>query len=342
MKKKIGNAFKIGFALGLGLLIAWLSLKDLSYQERLSIYQSFKNANYFWVIITILLGVISHYIRALRWKLLLKTSGFNPKNSNTFYSVMVGYFANLGIPRSGELIRCSLLYKEEKIPVNISLGTVIIERTFDMLIYVFLFFLTLLLEFQKISVYLQTHIFSKFQEKADAVSNNWLLLSILLIVFVGFFALLFVMRKKLLKTKIGSKIVGFAQGLWDGVISIVKIKNPALFVIYTLAIWALYYLMMYLCFFSLPQTENLGMLAGLSALVMSTIGVMVTAGGLGLYPVIVANTLVMYGISSSSQIGLAIGWIAWSAQTIMIILVGSISLIILSLKIKSNVNQSKN
>lgn len=342
MKKKIGNAFKIGFALGLGLLIAWLSLKDLSYHERLSIYQSFKNANYFWVIITILLGVISHYIRALRWKLLLKTSGFNPKNSNTFYSVMVGYFANLGIPRSGELIRCSLLYKEEKIPVNISLGTVIIERTFDMLIYVFLFFLTLLLEFQKISVYLQTHIFSKFQEKADAVSNNLLLLSILLIVFVGFFALLFAMRKKLLKTKIGSKIVGFAQGLWDGVISIVKIKNPALFVIYTLAIWALYYLMMYLCFFSLSQTENLGMLAGLSALVMSTIGVMVTAGGLGLYPVIVANTLVMYGISSSSQIGLAIGWIAWSAQTIMIILVGSISLIILSLKIKSNVNQSKN
>lgn len=342
MKKKIGNVFKIGFALGLGLLIAWLSLKDLSHQERLSIYQSFKNANYFWVIITILLGVLSHFVRALRWKLLLKTSGFNPKNSNTFYSVMVGYFANLGIPRSGELIRCSLLYKEEKIPVNISLGTVIIERTFDMLFYVFLFFLTLLLEFQKISVYLQTHITSRFREKVDAISNNWLLLSIVLILFAGFFALLFVKRKKLLKTTVGSKIVTFARGLWAGVISIVKIKNPVLFIIYTLAIWTLYYLMMYLCFFSLPQTENLGMVAGLSALVMSTIGVMITAGGLGLYPVIVANTLVMYGISTSSQIGLAIGWIAWSAQTIMIIFVGSISLIILSLKIKSNVIQSKN
>jgi len=334
LKKTLINIIKVGSALGLGILIIWLSLKDLTPQEKENIITSFKVADYSWVIYSIILGVFSHLVRALRWRILLQPMGYRPTVYNSFLAVMVGYFANLGIPRSGELARCTILYKEHRIPVNKSFGTVILERAIDMLIFFSLFFITLAVEYSRIDNYVQTHIYPKINEKFSFISTNHLVgkagFGILLILVI----LYLIFRKKINNSKAFRKFIDMLKGIWEGLRSIAKIEHPFLFVFYSLLIWLLYFLMVYLTLFALPQTAHLGLSAGLSVLVLGSIGIMITPGGIGLYPVIVSETLVLYGITKISGIGLAMGWITWSAQTLMIIVVGGLSLVLVFVKSK--------
>lgn len=334
MKKKFISILKLVSALGLGILIIYLSLKDLTPQAKEDILSSFKLANYWWVILSIVLGILSHLMRAARWKILLHPMGYDPSLKNSFLAVMVGYFANLGIPRSGEVARCSILYKEDKIPVDKSFGTVIVERSIDMLIFFSLFFVTFIVEYARLDEYVQTHIYPAINDKFAFIPTDQLFGKVGLSITAVLIVLYLVFREKIQNSSFFKKIAKLFSGVWEGLKSIIKIKNPGLFVFYSLGIWFLYYLMVYTALFSLPQTSSLSISAGLTVLVLGSIGIMITPGGIGLYPVIVAQTLVLYGISMESGYGVAIGWITWSAQTIMIIVVGSISLIILSLNKK--------
>lgn len=334
MKKSLLKVLQVLFAFGLGGLIIYLSLKNLTVSEKNSILESFKSAHYIWVVIAILIGILSHLIRAARWKLLLSPLNYNPSLLNTFYAVMVGYFANLGIPRAGEVFRCSVLYKQEQIPVNKSFGTVIVERSLDFIVFLGLFLLTLLIEFKKINQYVNDRVLSKLSNSANSQSIFSSKLFFLLIAAAFLFLAILLFRKQILKTKIGNKVFQFALGIWEGLKSIAKIEKPWLFIGYTILIWVCYFLMVYLCFYSLAATSDLGLFAGLSVMVLGSIGIMVTPGGIGLYPVIAAETLLLYGIESSTGVGLALGWISWSAQTIMILVFGSISLLIVSFKSK--------
>lgn len=328
--KKFYKFIKLFIALGLGIVIIWLSLKELSANEKNEIVESFKIANYWWVVLSIILGLISHIVRAARWRILLKPMGYDISMKNSFLAVMVGYFANLGIPRSGEVARCSILYKEEKVPVNKGFGTVILERSIDLIIFFLLFFITLSFEYKRIQEYVDTKIVSNLSDKFEFLNtNNFFGLLILgIILFTAIVFLIF--RKKIIKSKAWIYIVNVLKGFGSGIASIAKIKRPFLFIAYTVLIWLLYYNMVYLCFYSLEATSDLGVWSGMSVLVLGTIGIMVTPGGIGLYPLIVMQTLALYGISNST--GMAMGWITWSAQTLMIIVFGSISLFIVSLK----------
>jgi uncharacterized protein (TIRG00374 family) len=266
--------------------------------------------------------------------MLLEPMNYSKSIKNSFLAVMVGYFANLGIPRSGEVARCSVLYREEKIPVNKSFGTVIVERSIDMFIFFSLFFLTFAVEFGRIDEYVQTHIYPAINEKFAFISTDMLFGKIALGSAIVFLVIYFVFRKKIQQSAFFKKVFELANGVWQGLKSIAKIKKPFLFIFYSLLIWFLYLLMVYTCFFSLPQTSMLSLSAGLTVLVLGSIGIMITPGGIGLYPVIVAQTLVLFGISTESGFGDAIGWITWSAQTVMIIVVGALSLVVLSLNKK--------
>ena len=336
MKKKILSILKLSLALGLGIFIIYLSLKDLSAQAKDDILTSFKMANYWWVLLSISLGILSHIVRAIRWKMLLEPMNYFPSIKSSFLAVMVGYFANLGIPRSGEVARCSVLYREDKIPVNKSFGTVIVERSIDMLIFFSLFLLTFAVEYSRIDEYIQTHIYPAINEKFAFISTDMLFGKIALFGAAIVILFYFIFRKKIQQSSFFKKIFELANGVWQGLKSIAKIKKPFLFIIYSLSIWFLYLLMVYTCFFSLPQTSMLSLSAGLTVLVLGSIGIMITPGGIGLYPVIVAQTLVLFGISSESGFGDAIGWITWSTQTVMIIVVGTLSLIVLSLNKKKH------
>lgn len=336
MNKSIANIIKLIAALGLGVFIIWFSLKDLTPTEKTNIINSFRVADYSWVFYSIIIGIFSHLARAQRWRMLIRPLGYNPSLSNSFLAVMVGYFANMGIPRSGELARCTVLYRQYKIPVDKSFGTVILERAIDMLMFFILFFSALFIEFQRIDSYVQTRIYPKISEKFDFVNTDQLFGRIGLAVFILFVVLFFVFRKRIIRSKFYLKFVGIIQGIWEGLISIRKIEKPWLFVFYSVLIWVFYYLMVFVTLFSLKETSHLGLGAGLSVLVLGSIGIMVTPGGIGLYPVIVAETLTLYGIAATSGIGLAMGWITWSAQTFMILAIGGVSLLIVSFKQKNH------
>jgi len=264
--------------------------------------------------------------------------GYVPSLKNSFLAVMVGYFANLGIPRSGEVARCTVLYKEDGIPVNKSFGTVILERSIDMVLFFSLFFITFLIEYKRLDVYVRTHIYPAINDKFAFISTDMLFGKLVLGIAVIGIIIYFVFGKKIKQSSFFQKIFNMLLGIWEGLKSIAKIKNPLLFIGYSILIWVFYFLMIYTCLFSLPQTSELGMSAALTVLVLGSIGIMITPGGIGLYPVIVAQTLVLYGITKESGYGDAIGWITWSAQTLMIIVVGAASLIYLSLK-KKNPNE---
>ena len=327
-KARFSTVIKFVLFLGLGVLVIWLSLRNLTGYEKTQILIAFKTANYNWVILAIVLGMISHLLRSLRWMLFFEPMGYHPSLKNTFYAVMIGYFANLAFPRLGEVSRCGILAKYEKIPFNKGFGTVITERAIDMLIFVLLFFLTIFTQIGTIDNYLDTKIYPKIYEKLQNPAFSKMMLYGLIALVLGIIFILILFRKNLARSKFIQKMKTMILGFWEGLKSLAQIKRPVLFVFYSLMIWVFYFFMLYVCFFCFADTSSLSLGAGLSALVLGSVGIMITPGGIGLYPAIISETLRLYGISLTT--GLALGWIAWTAQTGMIIVVGALSLLLLS------------
>lgn len=319
---------KFIFFLGMGILIIWLSVRNLTSSEKDEIIRSFRTANYNWVFLAILLGILSHVIRSLRWMIFFEPMGYHPSFKNTFYAVMVGYFANMAFPRLGEVTRCGILAKYEKIPFNKSFGTVVTERALDLIIFFMLFLLTVFTQIGTLRNYLNEHVYPGLKGKFIHPFSNPLFLAALVAFLAIIVILFFLFRKKILNSKFYQKLISLIHGFWEGFRSLGQIRQPVLFVFYSLAIWLLYFLMLYICFFCFVSTSSLGPGAGLSSLVLGSIGIMITPGGIGLYPAIIQETLLLYGLSRTT--GLALGWIAWTAQTAMIFAVGSLSLILLS------------
>lgn len=331
---RLATFVKFTLFLGLGILIIWLSLRGLTEEEKAEILHSFRIANYNWVILTIVLGLCSHLLRALRWRILLEPMGYKPTLKNTFFAVMVGYFANMAFPRLGEVTRCGILTRSEKIPFTRSFGTVITERAIDMITFVILFFVMIVTQAGTIGHYLNNNVYPKLAQKFDNPMFGSLVLMTAGILALVFVAAAWLMRRKILGWGITQRILKIAMGFWEGLKSLAQVRRPGLFIIYSLSIWTLYFFMIYVCFFCFSETASLGPGAALSALVLGSVGIMITPGGIGLYPAIIQESMLLYGVVKTT--GLALGWISWTAQTSMILLTGGISLILLSFNRKSN------
>jgi hypothetical protein len=325
---KLKNIIRFTVFLGIGIFFIWIFLRNLTTDQKQEIIHSMGNANYWWIAMAIPLGILSHYIRALRWKMLVETMGYKPGNRNMFFAVMIGYFANLALPRLGEVSRCTILTKYENVPFQKSFGTVITERVLDMMVFFILFFLNLALQAERLSGYIDEKIYKPLQVKLHLnydLSGAFTIIMISFVVVIGIIFLVF--RKKITTHKSYIKIKNMALGFIEGMKSLVKVRNQWLFFLYTFSIWTLYLLMAYIVFFSIPGSSGLGLDAGLAVLVFGTIGIMVVQGGIGIYPAIVAETLVLYGVTSVQ--GYALGWLIWTSQNLTIVVVGIISLILL-------------
>jgi uncharacterized protein (TIRG00374 family) len=309
-------------------------MRNLTAEQKSEIFLSFKIAEYSWIIFAFVLGMLSHMLRSLRWKILMEPMGYNPKTSNVFMAVMIGYLANLALPRLGEVSRCGILTKYEKIPFNKSFGTVITERVIDMLTFVLIFFIMIFTQSQKIQTYIEQKIYIPLEQKFDfnLIGGNYLMFLILGFVIVGAIAII-IIHKKYKHTKVYKKFYNLLTGLLEGMQSLTRIKKPLLFVVYTAGIWVLYLLMAYIVFFSLSETAELGLDAGLAVLIFGSIGIMIVQGGIGIYPAIVAETLFLWDIPETK--GYAMGWLIWASQTIMILIAGIFSLLLLPVFNKS-------
>jgi glycosyltransferase 2 family protein len=344
LKKKIFSIIKLLFFLSIGALFIWLFVKDLTPEQLTEIFTSFKSAQYGWVALAIFISLISHVIRTLRWQMLLQPLGYNAGFWNVFMSLMIGYFANLALPRLGEVTRCGILAKYEPVPFQKSFGTVVAERAFDVITFIVLFFINFLLQYDLIHQYVTESFYVPLAQKFSFIGKGYILYSSIgvLIILLVIFLLL---RKKLNRFSLYRKIVNIIKGFIDGLKSLIKIKRPLLFLFYTILMWFLYFLMTYICFYSIKEIGGVGLMAGFSVLVLGTIGIMIVQGGIGIYPAIVAETLALYGAVSTTAY--ALGWLIWSAQTITLIIAGITSLIILPLINKkrngeSGITQEKN
>lgn len=334
MKKSTKSVVQFIILLSIGLLLVWLSLKQVAPQKD-NIINAFRNADYFWVIVSMLVSLLSHVLRAYRWNYLLKPLRHKVKFMNANAHVLVGYFANYGIPRMGEVTRCTLAAKYDHVPFEIGFGTVITERIIDFLLFVVIFFLTLFFQFTNLIGLANDLIFSKVSAKMQNLTNSPVMFTLLLLSIAGFVTAFVLYRKKigsLLKGKLG----GMVKGLGEGIGSIRKLDKPVEFVVLSLLIWACYLYSLYLCFFAIPGTSQLGQGEALTLLLFGTFGVMFSPGGLGAYPLILSGILVStYHVDEVSAF--AFPWLAWSSQFILIVVLGIISLIVLPL-----INKNRN
>lgn len=332
LRKNIIQIFKLLFFLGLGFFFIWLFLRNLSVEEKQDIITHLKNANYNWILLSMIFGFISNMSRSARWKILMEPMGYKPRFYNVFMSVFIAYFANLALPRLGEVSRCLPMAKYEKIPFEKSFGTVVTERAFDMIVFIILFVINVFLQFSRLWGYLEEKVLNPLQEKFMSLSSltNILILVALLLLVAA--ALFFIFRNK--NSKFLEKVKKTISGFADGLKSILYIKRPWTFIFHTLNIWFMYLLMTFVVFRCLPATASLGWDAAFSVLMLGSIGIIVVQGGIGIYPAIVAETLTLYGVFKTT--GYAMGWLLWTGQTTMVILAGLISLVLLPIVNRKN------
>ena len=329
MRKKIGNIVKFVFFVGLGIFFIYWFLSKLTADEKAQIWQAFDNVNYFWVAVVFVTGVISHVVRALRWRLLFEPLDYKPRVSTTFGAVMIAYLANLAVPRLGEVLRCGVLNQYEKIPIQTSLGTVVTERIIDLIGFALTVLLGLVLEFNLLKDYLY-----------DALSQKMAAPSLATLALVGVLGLVLcivlyrIFRKKLMQIPLFLKVKTTIIDFWQGIKSILYLRRPWLFVIYSLLIYFLYFLGGYIAFKVLPETMHLTLVSALMVYIFGSVGMMVTPGGIGLYPALIAETLAIYKITK--PIGYALGWISWGVQQIVTLVFGIGYLIALPLMKKKN------
>ena len=314
--KKLYHNLKIFFPPFLGIFFIYLSVEMTSAEERKLIISYIRNADLKYIISAIIFGILSHLSRAFRWRFLLNPLGYDPRFINCILAVLVSYIANLGIPRSGEILRASILSNYEKIPFEKLFGTIIAERLVDFIILLSLIFLTLGLQFELIS--------EIFSEKDFDLKK---LVAVIFILFLIFFGLKRFLGKN--NSKILTKIKAFFEGLIEGIMSIKNMPNKMAFVIHTIFIWTMYFSMFYVIKWTIPEMQNLQIKQMLPSFVIGGLTLTATNGGIGIYPLSVAMTLSSFRISNES--GLAFGWIVWTSQTLMIIFFGSLSFFILPL-----------
>ncbi len=327
MKITFKSILKIVFFLGLGIFFIWIFLKGLTDDQKQEIFRTFLGARYRWIFLSVLFGLLSHASRTIRWMMLLEPMGKKPRFINTFLALMIAYFANLAVPRLGEISRCGILQRYEKIPFQKSFGTVVTERALDLITFFITFLISILWQWKKFSLIKETTVFQQFIARYHSLTQSGWVQWLLLLLIAGGIVLLYRIRKKWQKFSLFQKILNVVEGFVEGLKSLAKIKRPVWFVFHTLFIWTMYWMMTWVVFFSLPETSHLGLDAGLLVLAFGTIGIILVQGGIGIYPLLVAEILTIFGIAKTT--GYAMGWLLWSGQTLMIIAAGTIALILL-------------
>lgn len=322
MPSWIKPALQYSISLALGGALMWYVFQDADFA---AMYNDIRQANFSWIFLSFVFALISHAFRAYRWNLLMEPLHLKPSLRNSFLAVMVGYLANIVLPRMGEVTRCAILQRTDKIPVNTSFGTVVTERLFDLISLIAIILVALVIEFDKLSGFVFNIFKDKFQGGSIRDTSVYLGIgSFVLIMLVGFIFLKLI-QAQLKNSEMYSKFRKFSIGLIEGILSFRKLKKKKEFVISTIVIWACYFYMSYVIFFALPSTSSLGLSAGLAILVLGGLGMAAPVqGGMGAYHWIIQNGLVLYGLSLSE--GLTFATIVHSSQMIMIIIVGLISL----------------
>jgi uncharacterized membrane protein YbhN (UPF0104 family) len=319
----MGKFLKIGFFFLLGIALIWWSLHQIPTEEWTKFTLALKQSK-LWIVfpVFIILG-LSHFLRALRWRLIMEPLGYQPCIANTYFAVLIGYLANLAIPRLGEVLKCTLLAKYEKVPAEKIVGTIVAERAFDVLSLGIVFLLALGLQFNVIEAGWNQLKNQTATPLINSNEGNW---KIYVYIGIGILllALFFILRKRI--PTIVASIKQILSGIWEGVMSATKLKQQKLFFVYSIGIWFLYLLATYVGLYATAGTES-SFATAISCLAYASIGMILTPGGIGAYAYFMAKVLELNGVDYT--LGLANGTLQWFSQFLIVLVLGGLSLILL-------------
>jgi len=332
MKSKLKQSLFLIIASLLAVFFIVITVKQIDFGR---VQTALKEANYFWIIASMVISIFSYWLRAARWNLLLHPMGYQSKTESGFWAIAFAYFMNLTIPRSGEVARATSMYKMEKVPFEKSFGTIVLERVIDLFFLGLFFGLTFVFNYETLIQFVELG----NQENANSTPQEpsytkfyiagGIVLAVIIVV-LGFW-------NKIVKTGLYLKVLGFLQGLWEGILSISKLQKRGLFVFYSFAIWFSYFLMTYLVFFAFPDTSHFGIPEGLFLLIAGSLGMILPVSGGLAYPYIMSIAFSAIYLATGGQqsegkaIGDYFGLILYIAQIISMISFGLISILMISL-----------
>ena len=330
MKKALVGGLRIVLPLALGIWLVLYFYRQLDGDQRTELFTAFREANWWWLALSILCGVCSHLSRAWRWRYLLEHLGHDVRFWNAYNATMSGYFMNLLLPRAGEATRAVLLYRSEKVPFEKGFGTILAERAVDMVMLLGIAAITLALQLDKLDLFQQRiALFRQQQGQPDAEGGSWAWI-LLVVAMVGALALVYLWRTR---PALRARLRELVRGLYDGLRSVLLTKDKVPYLAHTVLIWALYVAMFWLGFFALPSTAEVPFAGVMAGFIAGSVGIILVQGGIGVYPAFVALIVSVYmptpeGGGLLQPEALAMGWLLWVAQTVMVIVLGGPSLLL--------------
>lgn len=315
LSRSFSKFLQIAIPLGLGVFLIWYIFNSFTPVQIAETKKYFANANYGFVMLSVILSVLSHISRSYRWSFMLEPLGYKPKLANNFMAISVAYLMNVFIPKSGEVARGIILDKYEDIPFEKGFGTIISERVVDLIFLLSFTIVALVLKFDALYGYITDSI---------PVSVLYFLFAgiALLIIFIPLFI-------KFSESNINRKLKSFLIGLKDGIFSIIKMEKKGAFILHTFFIWGLYLLSFYTAMHALPETAQIPFGTIIITFVVGSFTFAFTNSGFGTYPAAVAGILIVFGIAKT--VGTAFGWIVWTSNIASILVFGGLSLILLPL-----------
>lgn len=314
MKKQIGKWLTVLIPLFIGIGIIYYQFTTLTSEEIEKIKISFEKANYYYILLSLVIACVGYWSRAYRWKYSLNHLGYQTKFSTNFLTVCVSYLVNLTVPRSGEITRAALLKKYENVPFDKAFGTIVAERIVDLLIFFLFVFIGFVSQFDKIYQFL--------------LSENVSFESLIITALIGFvlfvvFVLIWIYAEWQIILKLKKKL----SGLIEGITTVYKMKDKWKYIFHSFFIWFSYLAMFYVAIFALPETSGISFDIIIMGFIFGSLAVGFTNGGLGAYPFSIALIFSLYGITK--DVGTAFGWLIWTSQTILAVLLGLISYVLL-------------
>jgi uncharacterized membrane protein YbhN (UPF0104 family) len=322
MNKKVLGLLQYLLFLGLGFFLVWWSVGKISDKDWKEIRDAIAGADYTLVLPVIGILLLSHYSRAVRWKILMRPLGYNPSIVNTYLAVLIGYLANLAIPRLGEILKCTLLARYEKVPADKLLGTIVAERAFDLICLVLVIIITIVTQLDILGSFAGDMLDTFLRDKSGRFPLKKVIIVIAAI--IGVILLVRFLLHRFAHVSVIQKIKKIFRGIWQGLVSVKEVKQKGWFFFHTIFIWVCYLLSIRMGFYAMEQTSMYGIKESFSVLTMGSVGMIVTQGGIGAYPLFVQETMMLYGLSEN--LGKAFGWLLWLVQFFMIILFGFLSL----------------
>jgi len=309
-KRPIIQVLKIVLPILLGVFLIWYSLSKISISGLL---EYFKNANYLYIFLGVIFGLLSHLKRAYRWLFMLEPMGYKVKMGNSIMAVFAAYLINYTIPRAGEVARATVLTNYEGVPFQKGFGTIVAERVADFIVMLLIIGVTLVLQFE--------FIFNFFAEKFNPIK---LIIAFSILLILGFLSIIYIKKSS---SKIAIKIKNFANGLIEGALSVFKMKKKWAFIFHTFFIWAMYISMFYITTFAIKDLGNVSIGAVLIGFILATFSIAATNGGIGSYPEAIVIAFTLFGLPEDPS--RAFGWIMWTSQTLLIFVLGGLSLLYL-------------